>query len=520
MPSWLRSLGCFLNRPYRLCLLGLLFGLMTTGSVGLSPHPDVSDSSQYTLAAYNLQTYGVFNETADPSPVVPGLGREPGWPLVLAGLRFLSPSLAETTASCLAAHGGCGPEPYGIVIWTQRLFVLFSGLLLFGTVFRVTHHGGSAFAAGMILWVNPMMQSSMDHAVSDYLGLVCLCLFLWTSSHIVIGKARQTTPIQPSAAPYSWSRSFLHLWHGVFCHGPKERQRLYFWSVCSGLALAGLILTKAVYFYFFFVLLVILLGLSLFYRPNRSALPGAPVERIQKRHVLFALFIFSLVALLPPLAWMKRNADLGGPWSVAGDSRAGIALSTRVVFHDLDWEQGLAAMLFWTRGFGDDATKALFEKEVWAPLQFYEPGGYYLRGQLGFGQRAKDYQKTHSVNAKQAEKAITAQIVDQMISSPGTHLVTNIPLFYRGIWVDEYIIVTLPFLLWMTTLLLIKGRWIGLLLFLPSWFSLSFYSLFSLNIPRYQITATPGLALAGGLGVLLLLTWWQSRALQRRQSPE
>ena len=43
----------------------------------------------------------------------------------------------------------------------------------------------------------------------------------------------------------------------------------------------------------------------------------------------------------------------------------------------------------------------------------------------------------------------------------------------------------------------------------PGVFSLLFYALFSLNIPRYQITALPALALASGWLALALRARWR-----------
>lgn len=82
--------------------------------------------------------------------------------------------------------------------------------------------------------------------------------------------------------------------------------------------------------------------------------------------------------------------------------------------------------------------------------------------------------------------------------------VVTLPVFYRGIWIDEFILLGLPALAWMWIGALRRGHLLLALLLSIGFFNLLFYPLVSLNIPRYQMTAVPVIALAVGVLVARL----------------
>ena len=85
-----------------------------------------------------------------------------------------------------------------------------------------------------------------------------------------------------------------------------------------------------------------------------------------------------------------------------------------------------------------------------------------------------------------------------ILERPLTHLATTIPLFYRGIWGDEFVVIGLPLFVAAIVAAARERNWLMLLLLSVGAFNLVFYAAFSLNIPRYQMTALPSVAIGVG----------------------
>ena len=86
------------------CLIGCLVCIFLQLSLNRITTPDMFDSRQYLGAAYNLAHHGVFNEGPSLDIPSPGLGREPGYGFLLAGLFIIDPALSNVTPECCASH--------------------------------------------------------------------------------------------------------------------------------------------------------------------------------------------------------------------------------------------------------------------------------------------------------------------------------------------------------------------------------------------------------------------------------
>ena len=104
-----------------------------------------------------------------------------------------------------------------------------------------------------------------------------------------------------------------------------------------------------------------------------------------------------------------------------------------------------------------------------------------------------------------AEAEIDRQLRAEILGNLPLHLATTLPLLYRGVWLDEFIVLSLPALLALCIWALYRRAWLVLLALSPGLFSLVFYPLFPLPITRYQMTTLPVLALATGWLVALVL---------------
>ncbi len=468
--------------------------------------PDLADSRDYLAGAYNLAHHGVFSQDkywhldgSDTKPVAPGIGREPGWAYVLSWLiRLDQNGIGQINLECLSADEGCGFAPYQSAQWLNRLFFAGAGICLFWAAFRIFSSLKLATVAGAAIWLNLRMQKNMDQVVSDPLAL-----FLVAGLVLAFVFARTTGSV--------WrSRSLM---------------------IVAGFLLGALILTKAVYLYFLYsaVVLFILWAVAAWFR-SRSGESGG---RLCK--AAFPAALFFICAAIGPGLWMHRNADLDGRFSLS-DSREGIALSVRLIYNDMTHAEYVAAFVYWTAGFGDSLARAIFPPEAIARFSILAPDGFYLKGHLNYhdnvkrliaergvtpleaeeiwidNQRQQKHQLRHL--SLKAEEIWTDHLKGEILSQPFRHLWVTLPLVYRGLNSDPFIILSLPGLIFLLWQALRRQDDLILIALSPGLFNIIFYALVSLNIKRYQITAMPTLALglAGAfLAIAIIREWMRNR---------
>lgn len=249
-------------------------------------------------------------------------------------------------------------------------------------------------------------------------------------------------------------------------------------AAAAGLALGGLVLTKAVFLW-------LLPAAALLWAVARWRGAGLP------RHAALAFGC----ALLLPLAWMARNGVVTGQFALT-DARAGIALSTREVFVHMGWWDWLCSWVWWTRGFGDGLARTLFPPAVWQPFMLDFPGGYYDLGQHRYPGLVQAAMAQHGLGEAAAQARVDRDLALSILTHPLGYLASLGPLLWRGIWIDEFVVLGLPALVWLGVWAWRRGQAIWLLAVAPGVFNLLFYPAISLNIPRYQVTAMPALALA------------------------
>ena len=428
------------------CAVGAAICLIWMGTLKETQHPDYADANQYIGIAANLAKFGTANEGlhATEETIKPGIGREPGYPLLLSLVFQLDDSLEHISADCLYAKG-CGTSPYVLAKWTNRILIVAAGFAMFFTVRHIT---GSPFAAvmgGMHIWLNHQAHKNHDHVISDPLALFLASLLVFS---IV----------------WAWKKKNPLCW------------------IFPALTFVWLAFTKAIYIYF----LPIAFFLGILF---------VILSKGNWRSSFAKLMIFMIIAATPIAMWMGRNHDITDRYQFT-DSRGGIALSTRVVFNDMDLTDYLAAFTYWTRGAGDGWAEKLFPTDVVKPFGWYEEDGYYLRGQLGFGKRVADLIESRGLTGVEAQDAAEQELKDAILSHPIKHIVTTLPLIYRGIWIDEFAVITFPTFIVLLVFALRRRNALLIAVLLPSLFSMVFYAAFSLNLARYQMTALPGLSIA------------------------
>ncbi len=410
-----------------LTLLAILL-LAVVLNIGFRAGGEASgDAREYLGAAQELRTTGRL----------PAAGREPGYPLLLAGLMATTP-LGRLAPSCLLPGAACEPALFRPAQWANVILAIGAAALTGWTAWRLT----GAVVAGTIgfgyVALNLQMLRGRWEVLSDHLALFLLALLLAT----------------------------LVAWLRTPSHGR---------AIAAGLAAAALVLTKAIWVW------AVLLGAAL------ALLSG----RMRPRGTWLGL----AVAGIPILGWVVRNGAANGNFALT-DKRGGLALSTREVFVHMTPTELLCGWVFWTRGIGDALAARLFPPEVWRRFDVVTPGGFYDIGQNRYEPWVARLAAERGVDLSAARRLVDGELVSAMLAQPLGWLTSWPVLVWRGIWIDEFVVFGFPALL-VGTLWAVRRRQVPwLAAFCLGWFSLLGYAALSLNVPRYQIPAVPVLALA------------------------
>lgn len=427
------------------CTLGAIICLVWMGTLKQTQSPDYADASEYIGSAINIAKHGVVNDNLQGAKaVMPSISREPGYPFLLSLVLQLDDSINKISPDCLYQNG-CGTAPYVLGKWTNRLLIVAAGLVMFFAVRSITGSPFAAVVGGMHIWLNHQAHKNHDYMISDPLALFLASLLVM-------------------AIAWAWRKQNPIAW------------------VFPGATFVWLAFTKAIYIYL--LPIALLAGLIL-----------VVLSKSARRSSLVKLVVFTTIVTTPIALWMDRNHDISGDYQFT-NNRGGIALSTRVVFNDMDLVDYLAAFTYWTRGAGDGWAEDLFPAEVVKPFGWYEKDGYYLRGQLGFGERVSELVANEGLSSVEASDKAEQELKDAILSRPIKHIVTTLPLIYRGIWIDEFAVITFPAFIALLVYALRRRQALLIAVLLPSLFSLVFYAAFSLNLARYQMTALPGFAIA------------------------
>ena len=421
----------------------------------------IADETAYLNAAYNLVHHGTVSTRGDVRPVSPTADREPGYPVFIAAIMLLDPGLGKFTPACNAPPDPkCAPY-YRSLQYANSFLIVLTGILLFSTVRIVTGRYPPAYIAALLIFLNVEANEMRQEMLSDYLALAIT-----------------------TGAMLCFAFAFV-------------RRRRVGWLL-AGLALAALSLTKAVFFYFTVPLLIAATAVSLI------------GWRGLGRKTAVGLVLITIGYAPPVGAWMARNIAEFDTFVIT-EGRGGLALSAREIFNDMTPGEYAIAFLWWTRAMGDNLVRTHFPLSSYRRFQEHAKDGFYNFGHARYSRLVALEMRKPGVTSGQATTAVDREFIRKILTNLPVHLLTTLPVFYRGIWVDEFIVLTLPALLWLIWVSLRRREPLVLALLAPGVFSLLFYALVSINIPRYQLTALPALAFAGGIAGALLIERWRRR---------
>ena len=419
-------------------LLSLLFRLPPGGAVA----PAHGDVPAYLAGAYHISADHIYAVDGAPGPATPALGREPLYPLFLAGILQADPNFHKFTLACLTRNDACPASIFAVPRIANLILILLTGICLFIAGRKLTASpAGGVLAAAYILF-NTHMNKVWGDLMSDWLALflvaAALLAFLW---------AKQTGA--------AWRFAIL------------------------ATILAALTLTKAIFLPFCLAAIIIATLTQL--GPNRR----------QAGAILAASLLY--IAIVG--GWAARNYTVSGMFRLT-DSRSGIALSTRAVFDDMTPRQYAAAFVFWSGPTGSRLARHWFGHETADAFDLTQPGGYYERGQLGYGIRVQQAMARDHIDTWQATAQIDHEIIASIAAHPIAYALTMFPLTYRGLGIDEFLIVGFPCFLYAFWHAVRRRDWVLVTLLSAGAYNMLAYAAFSLNIQRYQITAMPEVALA------------------------
>lgn len=439
----------FSNQFSIIIVIAIVF-VMILGNSSKPDHPDYADASEFLTSAYNISSYGTFSEESK-GAVNPGIGREPLYSLYLAILMQVDSTFAQFDPECLTKEKDCN-RLYRSAQWSNSIFIILSGLIMFFSVRLVSRNSFfSSAVSSFHIWLNYHAYKNHQYIISDPFALFLMSIFVFSLIYAV------------------------------------QKKRFLFWILPS-LSLALLTLVKAVFLY---LALIFLLSFFLF-------------TIFQKKKIFF-LKVFFLVLVVYGLTvgpWMYRNYNISG-YPAITEIRGGIALSKRSALNGMNFYQYFAAFAYWTRGVGDSIAEKFFSEDHWKSFDLYEAKGFYNLGLQTYYKRVNQL-VGEGKSRVESSRVIEKQLLVEMIQNLPKHFLVTFPVFYRGLWVDQFILISFPALIWAMFFAWKNRRYDILACLVPGIFCLVFYSLFTPNLPRYQLLSLPAFSLSLGLFLRML----------------
>lgn len=418
------------------------------------------DAPDYLASAYHLAHHHVYARDATASEVSPGIGREPGYPFFLAALMTLDPGLAAFRPECSTDAGRCDLDRFRVAPLANLVLVELSGVLLFFLAFRVTGSRAAALVAAGYTLLNLHMNRFWQDPVSDRLAMFLVIMTML-------------------ALAYAWRTR----------HAGR-------WSLFA-VALAALSLTKAA-FLPYSILLGACATIAVFLRPTDA------------ESKLRLLGIMTFVYALLVGGWALRNLVVSGDFRIT-DNRAGLVLSTREALDHMTPVQYVASFIYWTRGPGPGLARQLFAPEVIAPLGLDQTEGFYFDSQEGYNRRIDALAKKENIGVYAASAKIDREVIGAILAHPLAYAATTLPVLYRGFWIDEFALIGVPALIFAAWGAWCRREILSLVLLSVGIYNEVFHALITLNIPRYQITAMPSIAVAVAIIFAALLRRFAGR---------
>ena len=472
----------------RLHLICVIIFIVFIGVKAVDGDPAAHDGEQNFLMAYNFLNAGVMS--LDKSGLASGLAatnyREPLYPLLLsASMKILLPSplpdlscFRENNTACAVHHEHL--KMLNIVTLTLLLIALYILIPPVASEIGLTFLQGqwTAIALVSFLGLGSSYLSKIEFYYSD--ALAGLLVLLHATGLLM-----------------------------VMCQNKKS------WAAVCGLALAGLVLTKAIFFYWMPILCIFFFVKLVF-----------STQWQQQRRLVILLLI--LCSSLPVLAWMARNSIEVGQFSVSSgrDSRV---MGVRAEYDAMRWEEYLTGYVYFVPVYGWAAVEDLFEEKNYRRYVRDNPDSFFTVGQSEEGLVGQQIKKGWSVYG-----ATLSIFIEHL----PMHLANSVLMTYRSFFIPAGVrtlrvkvgalsnwmtlttfaihVTLVPSFLFMLGWSIYSREWPLVIFLVPAVFSIALHLGVTHYIPRYNSPIIPLLFFSQ---VVLLYRLWDF-ACSRIKKPE
>jgi len=454
-----------------------------------TPQPPVADDRHYVTMAWNLTVHGI------PSLEPPQAGgdrpaatmfREPGYPLLLAGLMRLVPAVQQAAFCDAPPSAGC-ERALRLAQFLNLLLILAAACL---TALAVRAMGGTRPAALLALAI--LALSTKVLAYAEFLISESLALFLAAAA------ASLLLPAAGSGANSGAGTRAAAWWP-------------FLAALATGLACGALAATKQV-----FLPLVVpaALALALAAAVSPSAAGGFAGRLLTRGLPRAALLALGWACIVGP--WLFWNMATFGSALPSDRAREGEVLAYRIELLEMNRSEYALSWVWWTGNFGAGWVRDLVPERHWVRFQDSRPEGFTPSSNRRWSGDVAARQ-AQGLTPAEAYAAVATDYRHRLLEAWPRNLMTSLPVLNRGLWVDNFALVTVPCLL---VLLVFARRWrlAGFYLFaVPGLTGLVVQAGLSNNIPRWNLPLAPVLAAAGALTLWRLACWLRARRLHRRK---
>ena len=446
-----------------ICTLGV-----TLVQRDISDNVPFADEVEYVAMAYNLFHRGTLSrEQNAKAPATPTAYREPGYPILLAGIMAVDGRLSAITIDCLVHRDTACARSYASAKQINVAMLVLTGLVVWLVAWRLTSRPWIGHTALLLCIANLELHEYATYLVSDFLALLL----------IAIGSL------------------------ALYFAGTRIDAK---WGLATGALLGLLVLTKAAF---------ILLAPAVIAVFTICAIRA---EAEQRRGLIRLALMFAVGHSVVVGTWTVRNwIELDTPMIT---QRGGHVLAHRVELNTMTAAEYGVAFLWWTRGFGDNLARKLVDVEDYTRFELRDPNGFYNAAQTNWIALVAR-ERARGADQYAAEAAAGRDTRNAIVDHWFKNLLVTFPVGYRGLYIDEFVVLTFPSLL-----LLVfwrRKRVPGFLWFaLPGVYGLAFHAGLTLHLPRHAIPLLPTMAVAGAIGVSWIRDWARHRwqASSRRQS--
>lgn len=441
---------------FLMVLLNIWLSLVYSTTI---PRPQY-DSEQYFVMAYNMAKYGVSSvSTEDDSGVKPDSFREPV-PSFILSIPLRAMDLNQHKLSCFIGEKTVCAELLKKVGMVNIVIVALIIISLYIAIYFVTS----------------------SH--------------LWAIAAATLGATSSIMPSLTRVFTSELTAALFLLWHSILLYCMFNTRYRYISAIGSGVFLALLILSKAIYLYW---------GLCLIVALSMAMFMNGRLRSLEKILLILALVIPATSGVG---AWMARNFEQFGTINVADRSISVLAI--RAGYTTISWKQYFSGYLYFTPYIGfdfarqvdDDLAGKTFDdngaagpgRQIEAGLPTTLNSSYDEQLLEIVGLMIKNWDKQLALVPLMIYRGM---FIGGCCSNPGS----DVPIYWatqkvwKWIWPVQVFLTLLlvPAMLWLSVRVARKRNWVFLAFCGPVLFHFMIYGFATQFLARYSLVVYPAL---------------------------